>query len=135
MSLFGYFYNLNVTRETVLRVVSGLNTGFSGVGAFACPCRFFHFFFLPTPILSYLSILSVYLVPTRFTYLRSYLQYHLSLHEVITTLSISRPVHKLSPRGGHARESGSREGLAISDGRSRARAVRTESAHPSRDAR
>lgn len=23
MSLFGYFYNLNVTRETVLRVVSG----------------------------------------------------------------------------------------------------------------
>jgi hypothetical protein len=90
MSLFGYFYNLNVTRETVLRVVSGLNTGFSGVGAFACPCRFFHFFFLPTPILSYLSILSVYLVPTRFTYLRSYLQYHLSLHEVITTLSISR---------------------------------------------
>ncbi len=33
-----------------------LDTGFSGVGAFACPCRFFHFFFLPTPILSYLSI-------------------------------------------------------------------------------
>jgi len=79
MSLFGYFYNLNVTRETVLRVVSGLNTGVSGVGAFACPCRFVHFFFLPAPILSYLSILSVYLVPTRFTHLRSYLQYHLSL--------------------------------------------------------
>ena len=82
MSLFGYFYNLNVTRETVLRVVSGLDTGFSGVSRrVRVSLSFLSFLlsFLPAPILSYLSILSVYLVPTRFTYLRSYLQYHLSL--------------------------------------------------------
>jgi len=75
MSLFGYFYNLNVTRETVLRVVSGLNTGFSGVGAFACPCRFFHFFFRFFPRLSYLislSYLSISYLPDSLTYVPTY---------------------------------------------------------------
>ena len=91
MSLFGYFYNLNVTRETVLRVVSGLDTGFSGVSRrVRVSLSFLSFLLSPRAYL----ILSLYLICLSRTY-----QIHLltflptvssipAAHEVITTLSI-----------------------------------------------